>query len=94
MAPLSPLRRGDSGLVVAHAVESDQSLAEAIVEAFLLAGMDVYSEPTQLADWVDPDALEQLEFAAPQTYLGTRIWDHHLLITGEEVRIYETFPPN
>lgn len=94
MPPLPPLRRGNSGLVVAHAIESGQSLHEAIVEAFLLAGMDVYSEPTQIADWVEPDVLEQLDFTDRQTYLGTRIWDHHILITGNQVRIYETFPPN
>lgn len=94
MTPLPPLRRGNSGLVVAHGIESDESLTEAIIEAFLLAGLDVYSEPTQVADWVEPDVLEGLDFDAPQTYLGTRIWDHHILITGEEVRIYERFPPN
>lgn len=94
MSPLPPLRRGNTGLLVSHDIESDKSLHEAIVEAFLLAGMDVYSEPTQIADWLEPDVLKRLDFTDPHTYVGTRIWDHHVLITGEEVRVYERFPPN
>lgn len=95
MVPLLQLNERDLRLVVSYSVESDEEMTEAVVGAFIEAGIDVFSESTTLMDWINPDVLENLEWNADQPlYLSTLIWDYRVVITAEEVRIYQSPSPD
>lgn len=86
-APL--LNEDDFDLLVAYSSECDEERSEAIVNAFLAANVDVYEHSTTLVDWVDPDVVENLCWSSDRPfYLCTRIWDHDVVLTPDEVRIY------
>jgi hypothetical protein len=89
MNSLPRLNEGDLHLVVRYSLDGDESMSVAIVEAFLAAGIDVYEKPTQLVDWVNAAVLDNLQWSSdPPLYLCTRIWDHLVVLTPEEVRVY------
>lgn len=89
MVSLPASNEGDLHLLVAYSLGSGEGVSEAIVNAFQAANVTVFERPTQLEEWIDTDALEALQWTSGRPlYLGARIWDHHVLITGEEVRIY------
>lgn len=89
MAPLPELNESDLSLVVRYSLGSDEAMVDAIVNAFLAAGVDVYDRPTQLVDWVNADVFENLQWASDRPlYLCTRIWGHGVVMTAEEVRVY------
>jgi hypothetical protein len=89
MDSLPPLNEGDLHLVVRYSLDSEESMSVAIVDAFLAAGVDVYEKPTQLVDWVNADVLDNLQWSSDRLiYFCTRIWDHLVVLTPEEVRIY------
>lgn len=89
MSALPLLNEGDLSLIVRYSLESDEGMAEAIVNAFLAAGVDVYDRPTQVVDWVNADIFERLEWRSDRPlYVCTRIWDHGVVMTPEEIRIY------
>lgn len=89
MSPLPELNEGDLSLLVRYSLESDEELAEAVVSAFMAAGVDVHREPTTLVDWINADIFEHLRWTSDRPlYLCTRIWDHGVVMTAEEVRIY------
>lgn len=93
---LSPeLNERDLGLLVQYSLGPDEEMAEAVVGAFIKAGVDVFSKPTTLVDWINPDVLKHLDWTPDgPLYLSTRIWDHRVVITAEEVRIYRSPRPN
>lgn len=48
-----------------------------------------FDRPIQLVDWVNVDVFEAIQWTSDRpVYLSTRIWDHQVVITAEEVRIY------
>lgn len=89
MGSLLSLNDEELDIVVRYSLDNDESMAEAVVNAFLAANVNVFDKPTQLADWVDVDVLDKIQGASDQPlYLWTRIWDHIVVISPEEVRIY------
>lgn len=89
MCPLPLVDEGDLTLVVRYTPDAGESMSEAIVNAFLAAGLDVFDRPTHLVDWVDADAFETLDWSDDDThYFATNIWDHRVVMASEEVRIY------
>lgn len=89
MVPLSGLNERDLTLVASYSVESDEEMAEAVIAAFNEAGIDVFSLCTTLTDWINPDVFEQLDWSSDRPlYLSTIIWDHRVVLTAEEVRVY------
>lgn len=87
MVPLPEV--DDSDLVVSYTPGSEEGMHEALVNAFLVADVDVFDRPTQLADWIDPDAVTGLEWAADRSlYLCTRVWGRPVVVTADEVRVY------
>lgn len=89
MNPLPGLNDGDLDLVVSYSVGSGEEINEAVVNAFLAANIDVFDKSTQLADWINPGVIESIQWSADRPlYLCTRIWDHQVVVTAEEVRIY------
>lgn len=91
MSPLPSLNEDDLSLFVRYSRESDEGMAEAVVNAFLAAEVNVYDRPTQLVDWINADVFENLDWRSDRPlYLCTRIWDHGVVITPEEVRIYRS----
>ena len=95
MVPSPELNERDLGLLVRYSLGPDEEMAEAVVGAFGEAGINVFSKPTTLANWINPDVLEELEWTPNgPLYLSTRIWDHRVVITAEEVRIYRSPRPN
>ncbi|WP_256301650.1 hypothetical protein [Haloarchaeobius salinus] len=89
MKPLLPLNDGEFSLLVRHSIDSEEEMTEAVVDAFLAAGVDVYDRPTTLAGWIDPDVFETLQWSSSRPlYLGTLIWDHYVVITPDQVAIY------
>jgi len=88
------LNEDDLRLLVAYSLSSEEEMVEAIVNAFHAANIDVSERPTQLIDWVDADVFDVLEWSSDRPlYLSTRIWDHQVVITAKQVRIYTQSPP-
>lgn len=86
---LPKLNEGDLNLLVSYSISSDEQLTEAVVNAFQAANIDVYGQPTFLIDWMNPDVFESIQWTSgAPVYFSTRIWDHRVVITAEEVRIY------
>jgi hypothetical protein len=87
MTPLPRLNERDLSLIIRYPLDSDEEMVEAVVEAFLAAGVEVYNKPTQLVDWINTDVFEQLQWASDRPlYLSTRIWDQGGGRKGEEER--------
>jgi hypothetical protein len=91
MPSLPLLDESQLNLLVSYSISSEQEVTEAVIDAFLAGNIDVYEKPTTLVDWVNVDVLENIRWTADgPVYLSTRIWDHQVVITAEEVRIYAT----
>ncbi|MFC7186620.1 hypothetical protein [Halorubrum yunnanense] len=89
MIALPPLDKEEFSLLVRKSIGSEEEIGEAVVDAFLAAGVDVYERPTTLANWINPDVFETLQWSSGRPlYLGMQIWDHRVVMTPEEVRIY------
>lgn len=89
MAHLPLLNEGDLHLLVSYSLSSEEEMSEAVVNAFHAANIDVFEKPTQLVDWINADVFNVLQWSSDRPlYLSTRIWDHQVVITAEEVRIY------
>lgn len=90
MPPLPLFNEEELTLLVRYSLDSEEAMSEAVVHAFLAAGVDVWDRPTHLVDWVEADVLENLSWTSDRPlYLCTRIWDHPVVLTPEEVRIYK-----
>ncbi|RAW47081.1 hypothetical protein DQW50_01500 [Halorubrum sp. 48-1-W] len=60
-----------------------------MVRAFDAVGVDVSERPTQLIDWIHADTLTIIRWSVDwPVYLSTRIWNHRVVVTAEEIRIY------
>ena len=89
MVSLPPLNENEMDLLVAYSLSSEEEMAEGVVNSFHAANIDVFEKPTQLNDWVNPDVFTLLQWSSDRPiYLSTRIWDHQVVITSEEIRVY------
>lgn len=89
MTPLPELNERELSLLVRYSLDSDEEMAAAVVSAFSAAGVDVHMKPTTLVDWINAEVFEHLQWTSDRPlYLCTRIWDHGVVMTAEEVRIY------
>ncbi len=89
MNSLLLLNEDDMDLLVAYSISSDEEMCESIINAFHAANVDVFEKPTQIVDWVNTDVFNALQWSSDRPILlSTRIWNHHVVITAEEVRIY------
>lgn len=86
---IGPLLEDESTLLVAYSLDGGESMSEATVMAFIAASVDVFDRETTLNDWIDPDALDRLDWQSDRPmYLLFPVWDHLVLVTPGEVRIY------
>lgn len=91
MESLPLIDESEVGLLVAYSLSRDEEMTEGIVNAFSAADIDVFEKPTVLADWINPDVFKVLQWSADSPHqLITRIWDHQVVITGDQIRIYTT----
>lgn len=89
MHPLPLLNEEKLDLLVSYSISSGEEMTEAVIDAFLAANIDVFERPTTLVDWVNVDVFEDIRWTSDRpVYLSTRIWDHQVVLTAEEVRIY------
>lgn len=89
MRILPPSNQSESDLLVSYSISSGEAMHKAIVNAFLAANVDVFEKPTQLVDWISVDVLEALQGSSDRPIrLSTRIWNHRVVLTPEEVCIY------
>jgi len=89
MTSLPLLNEETLPLLVSYSLSSDEEMSTAIVDAFLAADIDVYDKLTNLADWINTDVTRDLRWSSGRPiYLCTRIWDHQVVVTAEEIRIY------
>lgn len=80
---------GDGNLLVAYSLNDEEEMCEAIVNAFHAANINVFEKPTEIVDWINADVFKALQWSSDRPHLlSTRIWDHQVVITAEEVRIY------
>jgi hypothetical protein len=94
MVPLPHLNEEELNLLVSYSLSSGEEMSEAVVNAFLAANIHVFEKPTQLVDWVDPAVFDAIQWTSDRPlYLSTRIWDHQVVITAEQVRIYTSADP-
>lgn len=83
----------DLDLLVRYSIDSGETVSEAIVCAFAILGVDVFERETRLQDWVDVGALEGFAWeSARALYVSTQIWDHQVVVTADDVRIYGDAP--
>lgn len=81
--------KGDRNLLIAYRLNDEEEICEAIVNAFYAANIDVHQRPTEIHDWINTDVFSVLQWSSDRPHLlSTRIWDHRVVITAEEVRIY------
>jgi len=94
MDSLPPLNENEMDLLLAYSLSSEEEMVEGVVKSFNAANIDVSEKPTKLYDWVNPDVFTLLQWSSNcPIYLSTRIWDHQVVITSEEIRIYrQSFP--
>ena len=81
----------DSAPVVTYARDGDENFVDAIVSAFATTPLDVdLSGRDPLYEWIDLDALDALfESARDDVALSTIIWDHPVVITVDDIEVYE-----
>jgi hypothetical protein len=77
---MNPLPLPEQGeLVVRYSLDSEETMSEAVVNAFLAVGVDVHDRPTRLVDWVSAEAFESFEWTSDRPLsLCTRVWDHRV----------------
>lgn len=81
----------DLELLVAYTRDPGEEMSSAVVNAFLAGDVDVNAKETQLESWIDTDALGDLDWStARSTLLYIHIWEHPVVLTPEEVRIYDS----
>lgn len=94
MVALPLLNEDNMDLLVRYSLSREEEMAEALVNAYHAANIDVFEKPTTISDWINPDALTALQWSSDRPiYLSTRIWDHQVVITAEEIRIYTQSHP-
>jgi len=81
----------DSSPVIRYARDAEEKGVDAIVSAFATESLDVdITKRDSLYAWIDLDALDALfESAGGDVELSTVIWDHPVVITADEIEIYE-----
>jgi hypothetical protein len=90
MVPTPTLNEDQLDLVITHSVECDERIYGEIITAFHSADIDVSERPTQLFDWINSDVLEDIRWdSVSSVYLSKRIWGKRVIITAEEIRIYD-----
>ncbi|MFW6153365.1 MAG: hypothetical protein ACOC42_03300 [Halobacteriota archaeon] len=85
---LPPINENDLDLVVSYSVGEEETVLEAVINAFQSANIEVAEESTRLHDWVNTDAVRSFHWTDRPLYVSTRIWDKRVVITAENVRIY------
>lgn len=94
MASLPLLHEEDLELVSIYSIDAEEKANEAVVSAFLSADFDVFDRSSRLADWDDADLLTDLDLSSENLlHVGMRCWDHLVIITPDEVRIYDPSTP-
>lgn len=89
MGSLPQLNERDLRLLVAYPLSTGEEMSEAVVNAFYAGNIDVFERSTPLLDWINADVLNGLQWSSDRPiYLSTRIWDHQVVITADEIRIY------
>lgn len=83
------LNEKELDLLVSYSIGSEEEMSVAVIDAFHAANVDVFEKPTELVDWVNIEVFEAIEWTSDRSlYLSTCIWDHQVVFTGEEIRIY------
>lgn len=94
MVPLPRLNEAELDLLVSYPIGDEESVCGAVVDAFLAANVDVFDRSSSIEQWIDTDALEGFDWrAGDPLYVSTAIWNHGVVVTSDEVRIYSE-PPN
>jgi len=77
--------------LVSYPVGDDEAVSRAVVAAFRSLGVDPSEKETRLANWVDTDVLEDVRWdSAWPVYLSGRVWGRRVVVTADEIRIYES----
>ena len=93
MVPLPQLNEEELSLLVSHTIGADETVSEAIVGAFSEANVNVFAEETTLEEWIDTDGLEEFDWDSHRPfYVSSPVWDHQVVVTPDEVRIYNDTP--
>lgn len=94
MASLASLVEEELELLSTYSIDAVEEPDEAVVNAFISAGFDVFDRTTRLADWDDADLLPDLDLSSENLlHVGLRCWDHFVILTSDEVRIYAPSNP-
>lgn len=83
------LNERDLNLLLRYSIESDEEMAEAVVNAFLAADLQIFERPTQFVDLLNVEVFDSIQWTDDRPlYICTRIWNHTVVLTPAEVRIY------
>lgn len=89
MATSPLMNTGEFPVLVTYSIDRDETMTEAIVNAFEAARIDVFDRSTQLADWINVEAIESLQWTSKHPpNLCTWVWKHPVVITPDEIEIY------
>jgi hypothetical protein len=95
MVPQPTLNEDKLDRVATYSVGSTETMSEAVISAFYAANIDVSEKPTQLFDWINSDVFGDIRWnPPPPVYLSKRIWGRRVVITAEEIRIYDSMNLN
>lgn len=84
-----PSLSGQSQLIT-YQIGGDETMYEAITDAFRAIDVDVYQEDTTVEDWTEGCPIDSINWDLDSPCrVSTIIWDHPAVITADEIRIYE-----
>lgn len=93
MVSLPQLNEEELTLFVSHTIRANETVSEAVVSAFSEANINVFDEETTLEEWVNTDALEEFDWNSRRPfYVSSPVWEHQVVVTPDEVRIYSDTP--
>lgn len=76
-------------LLVTYSRVADESVSEAIIQAFLALNIDIFEMDSTLQDWIDADLLDEFAWHSPTPpTITTCLWGYTVTLTADTVRIY------
>lgn len=80
----------DEPILLSYGISEDESVYEAITNAFSSIEFDPFDAETTIADWTDDCPVDSQEGdATSDCRVTTTIWDHPIVLTDEDLRIFE-----
>lgn len=80
----------DHSRLITYQIDVEETMPEAITEAFNAIDFDVYQQDTTLQDWTKDCSVELSDWDSENPCrLSIILWGHPTVLTTDEIQIYE-----